>query len=132
MSPPTCTEGWIHCKDAGDGGETTRVKLVDFGNYVMVFLLQGPLDRIASWVEAKRTLDALSGQVDVNINVLFGDRDDIWTRVIARRAVDAVGKDVMLAVSLSKECKNEQGVKEVSKVVVDLLKQFINASQQNA
>ena len=95
---------------------------MDFANCMMLFVLQGPTDRVASWVEAKRSVDSLSGHVEYDTKVLFGDRDDIWTRLIARRAADMARKDVLVAISLSKEFATETGAREVSAIVSEYLK----------
>ena len=100
----------------------TRVRAMDFANCMVLFVLQGPTDRVASWVEAKRSVDTLSGHVEFDTRVLFGDRDDIWTRLIARRAADMAKKDVVVGVSLSRECTNEIGARDVSTIVSDYLK----------
>ena len=121
MAPPLLEE-WIYKKTPSTEMDT-GVRVVEYENSVIIFVFQGSLQRISSWVEGKVTVDALSGQSDVTVNVLFGDRDDIWNRVIVRRAVDvAKKKNVLLGISLVKECKNEIGAQEVSSIVMDALR----------
>jgi hypothetical protein len=119
MSPPSVSN-WLTVK-SGEQDLELKIRLVEFSNYYLLFLIQGPTNRISSYVEAKRTVDRLSGQADVDVSVLFGDRDDIWGRVIARRTLDLVNKNIVLALSLTSDAKNERNTLNICNTLTQVL-----------
>ena len=116
MSPPVTSEWSIHSR-ATNNTVSVRIRTVEFANLLMILVCQGPVDRISSYVEGKRSIGTLSGFEDVEVKVMFGDRDDIWSQLITRRAVDTVKRNVLIGFGLSPESKNEIDAKEISDIL---------------
>lgn len=87
------------------GGESgAKLKLVRFGNCTLAFLFFQGKQRIATYVSAKLQVDSISASADfgdVEVRVLFGDREDVFSQVVARRLIELLHTDVVLAVSSS-------------------------------
>jgi Proteasome assembly chaperone 3 len=105
----------------GQTKSTFRIRLVEYSNSYLIFLFKDDRNRISSYVQCKYLVDPLSGQSDFDVQVLLGDRDDIWSRVIARRSVELLQKDVVLALSLGSEL-NEALAIEISTAVIEVIR----------
>ena len=103
-------------------GVVTKIKCVRFSNRLLVFVLQG-IERVASWIEAKYSVDVVSGRSDTDTHVAFGDRDDIWGQLIARQLVQhSGGLDVVLGLRLESSCKSPSLVQETCKYSLEILR----------
>lgn len=111
---------WIQVQSETIG--LTHFRLEYFDNKLLIFILQGPKLRVSSWVEANIEVHPLSGKADHSVEVLFGDRDCIWTRVIARRILEETKQNVLLGILLSKESHCEAAALELSTKAIELLR----------
>ncbi|KAH9254831.1 hypothetical protein BASA81_007081 [Batrachochytrium salamandrivorans] len=108
------------------GGQcAAKLKLVRFGNCTLVFLFFQGKQRIATYVSAKLQVDSISasadfGAGDVEVKVHFGDREDVFSQVIARRLIELLHTDVILAVS-SKSPQTQHECLEVVQALQSLL-----------
>lgn len=119
--------GWTRV-EVGDAKLETRMRFVDFSNKLFILVCQGPNDRISSYVEANRKASALSHFADIDVAILMGDRNEVWTQVIARRAVELAGKDILFGFGLNPKMDETHALGLSNAINQQIAKRYQSAS----